>query len=47
MAEANKQASSYIKNNLPKEVEEYLNSQGKNIEEWIQEQVEIAVQRTK
>ena len=47
MAEANKQASSYIKNNLPKEVEEYLNSQGKNVEEWIQEQVEIAVQRTK
>lgn len=47
MNNASQKAKDYIKENLSKEAINYINSQGKNLEKWIEEQVEIAVQQSK
>lgn len=47
MAEANRLASEYIKTNLPNDISIYLAAQGKNLDQWIQEQTEIAINKAK
>lgn len=47
MKKANEQAVEYIKNNLSTEIKNYLTQNGKDIAEWIQEQIEIAINTSK
>ena len=47
MKNASQQATSYIQKNLPKNVVEFLEANGKTLENWIAEQIEIAVQQQK
>lgn len=44
---ANQKAVDYITKNLPANVKEYFNRQGTNLQDWILEQIEIAVQNNK
>lgn len=47
MKNANQQAVSYIQKNLSKDVIKFLEENGKTLEDWIAEQIEIAVQQQK
>lgn len=47
MKNASQQAATYIQKNLPKNVVEFLEANGKTLEDWIAEQIEIAVQQQK
>lgn len=44
---AKQQAIDYVKNHLSKDMMNCLNASGIDIEQWIKEQIEIAVQKTK
>lgn len=44
---ANKLAIDYVQKNLPKEAEKFIQTSGKDVEEWIQQQIEIAIQKNK
>ena len=47
MNEANQKALEYVRNRLPQDAQAYISSQGRNIEEWILEQIEIAINKAK
>ena len=47
MKNASQQAVNYVQKNLSKDVVEFLEANGKTLEDWIAEQVEIAVQQQK
>ena len=47
MNEANQKALDYVRNRLPQDAQAYISSQGRNIEEWILEQIEIAINKAK
>ena len=44
---AKQQAIDYVKNHLSKDMMNWLNASGVDIEQWIKEQIEIAVQKSK
>lgn len=47
MNKANQKAVEYIKKNLSTETIAYVEKNGKILEEWIQEQIEVAIQERK
>ncbi len=47
MEKANEQAKDYIINNLSDEMKNYLAKNGKDLAEWAQEQIEIAITKAK
>ena len=47
MKEAQNRAVDYIKSNLSASAIEYIKETGKTVEEWIREQIEIAIKKSK
>ncbi len=47
MKEAQNRAVDYIKSNLNASAIEYIKETGKTVEEWIREQIEIAIKKSK
>lgn len=47
MKEAQNRAVDYIKSNLSTSAIEYIKETGKTVEEWIREQIEIAIKKSK
>lgn len=47
MREAQNRAVDYIKSNLSASAIEYIKETGKTVEEWIREQIEIAIKKSK
>lgn len=47
MKTANQKAVEYIKNNLSADMVKYLQDNGKDINTWIKEQIEIAIKKSK
>ena len=47
MKEAQNRAVDYIKSNLSASAIEYIKATGKTVEEWIREQIEIAIKKSK
>lgn len=47
METANQKAVEYIKNNLSADMVKYLQDNGKDINTWIKEQIEIAIKKSK
>lgn len=47
MNEASQKALDYIKNNLSADLVSYLNKNGKDLTEWIKEQIEVAIAKDK
>lgn len=47
MNEASQKALDYIKNNLSADLVNYLNKNGKDLTEWIKEQIEVAIAKDK
>lgn len=46
-SQANQKAVDYIQMNLPNEAKKFIKTSGKDVEEWIQQQIEIAIQKNK
>lgn len=46
-SQANQKAMDYIQMNLPEEAKKFIKASGKDVEEWIQQQIEIAIQKNK
>lgn len=47
MKVAKDKAAEYIRDNLTDEVKKYIESTGKTLEEWIKQQIEIAIKKSK
>lgn len=47
MKEAQNRAVDYIKSNLSASAIEYIKETGKTVEEWIREQIEVAIKKSK
>ena len=47
MKVAKDKAAEYIRGNLTDEVKKYIESTGKTLEEWIKQQIEIAIKKSK
>ena len=47
MKEASNRAMEYIKANLTEDAKTFISKNGKDLAEWIKEQIEIAIQKSK
>lgn len=47
MKEASNRAMEYVKANLTEDVKAFISKNGKDLAEWIKEQIEIAIQKSK
>ena len=47
MKEASNRAMEYVKANLTEDVTNFISKNGKDLAEWIKEQIEIAIQKSK